>query len=373
MKILHIVVLPVFAGAQKISFSILENLNDFENKYILCGEGTQKEYAEFDAEFSKINTTVLHNKNLKRRIGLHDIIALIDIYRLCKREKYDIVHTHSTKPGIIARIAAKLAGCQVVHTVHGIAFHENETFIKRIIYYLIEFFSTLFCDKLILVNRFYGKYYSFFSNKIKVIHNGIDFSKITLGHDALQHREDKRVDLLFVGRLDEQKDPLNLLKSFKLLIDEKQYSLYLRIIGTGELYSICEKYINGNNLNDYVSMLGWQSNVAPFYETSDILCIPSIYEAFGLVFVEAGFFSLPSVSTLVEGIPEVILNNKTGILVRPKSPEEFSSALRILINDSLLRKNMGLAAKEWVTEEFSLVKMIESYMSIYKELLSIKS
>lgn len=372
MKILHIVVLPVFAGAQKISFSILENLNNFENKYILCGEGTEEEYAEFDGAFSKINTTVFHNKHLKRRIGLYDIKAFIDIYRLCKREKYDIVHTHSTKSGIIARVAAKLAGCRVVHTVHGIAFHENENLIKRIIYYLIEFFSTFFCDRLILVNKFYGKYYSFFSNKIKVIYNGIDFSKITLTHEAFQHKEDERINLLFVGRLDEQKDPLNLLKSFKLLINEKQYSLHLRIIGTGELYSICENYIIDNELKDHVSMLGWQSNVASFYETSDILCIPSIYEAFGLVFVEAGFFSLPSVSTLVEGIPEVILNNKTGILVRPKIPEEFANALRILIDDSVLRKKMGNAAKEWVTVEFPLVKMIESYMCMYEELLNNK-
>ncbi|AWK03008.1 glycosyltransferase family 1 protein [Flavobacterium crocinum] len=369
MKILHIVVLPVFAGAQKISFSILENLNDFENKYILCGEGTEGEYAEFDDAFSKINTTVFHNKHLKRRIGLHDIKAFIDIYRLCKREKYDIVHTHSTKSGIIARTAAKLAGCRVVHTVHGIAFHENENLIKRTVYYLIEFFSTFFCDKLILVNRFYGKYYSFFNKKIKVIHNGIDFSKLNQINGSIQSKDNNKVNLLFVGRLDEQKDPLNLLKAFKILIDQKQYSLYLRIIGAGELHSICENYINDNGLSEYVALLGWQSNVVPFYQSSDILCIPSIYEAFGLVFVEAGFFSLPSVATLVEGIPEVVLNNKTGLLVRSKNPQEFSDALKKLIKDRELRIKMGRNAKEWVVSEFSSIKMIESYKSMYEELL----
>jgi hypothetical protein len=179
-KILHIQVLPILSGVQRISLEILQGLPSAQyEKYIVFSNDTVDEKMKNDCieTFTKSGIKVIVLKHLYRKINLQDIAAFKEIYQLCKKEKFDIVHTHSTKPGIVGRIAAKLAGVPlVIHTVHGLAFHKYVKFPRWQFYWLCEMIASIFCNRIILVNNYYSKYFRFFRNKTITVYNGVDFS-----------------------------------------------------------------------------------------------------------------------------------------------------------------------------------------------------
>lgn len=364
-KILHIQVLPKLSGAQKISLEILRGLPDSEyEKWILFSDELDAgDKAVCEKAFRNAGVKVLYSKKLRRAIGFKDIPALIEIYKLCRREKFDIVHTHSTKPGIIGRIAATLAGIPlVVHTVHGLAFHKFVKFPKWQFYWACEMFASVFCDKIILVNQYYKKYFKKFSNKCTTIYNGVNFSEMQK-MDAVPHDTFK---ILFVGRLDNQKDPMTLLKAAKI-VAEKSPEVEFTLVGDGEKYDECAKFINENRLENNIKLAGWQNDVSPFYASHDLFAATSIYESFGLMFLEAGFYGLPVVATDVEGIPEVVQDKVTGLLCAPRNPEGIAGNILKFMCDPRLKEHMGKSSRERATVKFDVGTMIRQYEEIYNQ------
>jgi glycosyltransferase involved in cell wall biosynthesis len=179
-KILHIQVLPKLTGVQRISLNILKNLscNKYDKYILFSNNGIDDSLKSICREaFEQAGVKVLFSHALNREIGLRDVNAFIEIYKLCKQEKFDIVHTHSTKPGIIGRIAATLAHVPcVIHTVHGLAFHDFVKFPKWYFYWICEMVASFFCDTIVIVNNYYRKYFKLFRSKVVVIYNGVDFS-----------------------------------------------------------------------------------------------------------------------------------------------------------------------------------------------------
>jgi glycosyltransferase involved in cell wall biosynthesis len=175
------------------------------------------------------------------------------------------------------------------------------------------------------------------------------------------------VKVLFVGRLDAQKDPLTLLRAAKeVILDEPD--ICFTLVGDGEKFKDCELFIRKNNLKKNIFLTGWQSDVTQYYKTHDIFLASSIYEAFGLVFLEAGYYNLPVVATNVEGIPEVIEDNVTGLLCPPKQPHLLALNVLRLIKDKDLRTSMGMRGYERVTNLFSIKNMINGYRHLYENI-----
>ncbi len=367
-KILHILVLSQISGSQRISLDILRNLpNDEFEKHVLFGteiKGDKRQ--ECQRLFEEAGVKVIYLNSLKRSIGLSDLSAATAIYKLCRKERYDIVHTHSTKPGIIGRIAATVAHVPIViHTVHGLAFHDYIKFPKWQFYWLCEMFASCFCDHIVLVNQYYKKYFKWFKHKTCTIYNGVDFSQY---HDikylTKQEGHEPTIKILFVGRLDTPKDPLTLLKAAQIVIRAIP-SVQFTIVGNGELYDTCKQFIHANNMEEYINLAGWQNDVGPFYEKHDIFVLTSIYESFGLIFVEAGYHYLPIVTTNVEGIPEVVKNGKTGFLSNARDYKKIADYIIQLAKDPQLRIKMGENAHVWVSEHFSIKQMVDKYIDIY--------
>lgn len=364
-KILHILVLPKLAGSQRICLQILCSLpsTEYEKWVLFSNEVGGKERSECEEVFEAAGAKVIYSDYMKRNIGLKDIAATREIYRLCRREKFDIVHTHSTKPGIIGRIAASVARVPlVVHTVHGLAFHKFVKFPKWQFYWACEMFASLFCDKIILVNQYYSRYFNWFKRKVETVYNGVDFPLLP----EAEKQNNIIPKVLFVGRLDEPKDPLTLLQAAEY-VAEKYPEVRFTLVGDGEKFRECQDFIEKHNLSDTVSLEGWQKNVVPYYLTHDIFVAPSIYESFGLMFVEAGFYGLPVVATWVEGIPEVVEDQVSGLLCSPRKPDELAGNIIRLVEDRSLCSSMGTAGHRRVTSLFSSRKMTERYKKIYNE------
>lgn len=372
-KIAHVIVTPTMAGAQKICYEILKKLpNSKFEKYLICGVDKYIEDDDFFNRFRAINVHVIKVKNLKRDIGYHDIKCFIELLRIFKKEKFDIVHTHSTKPGILARISSKIAFTpKVIHTVHGISFHHYEKASKRVMYYAIEFMASFFSNSIITVNKYYIKYYKAipFVN-VGCIYNGVDFDALKVSSESALIKSDNCKDfvsVLFLARFDDQKNPLLLIKAIKTVCQSGllQHKIKVKMVGDGPLLDYCKSYAEDIGLVDIISFYGWCNDVGKEFNQADIFCVPSNYEAFGLVFVEAGYFGLPCISTNVEGIPEVISHQKTGLLCEPNDVQALSNNIIKLVNDDSLRKQFGLAAKNQAIQ-FSITTMVDKYMFIYE-------
>lgn len=363
-KIAHIQVTPHLTGVQQVSIDILSGLSDDYDKYIVFG-GSYKVKDDFLKKLSDKKIKTIFIPSLKREIGFHDIAATKELFSLFKQYKFDIIHTNSTKPGIIARFAAKISGCPlVVHTVHGIAYHQFESIGKRIFYYSIEAFFSLFSDRLISVNNYYLKYYPFIKRKV-CIHNSVEMNNITV-----QSRDDTTcLSFGYMARLDNQKDPLTLLRAVKYGIENAYFSssdLTVLIAGEGELSQVCRNYVEDNKLEKVVSFAGWVSDKQSFYNQVDVFCLPSIFEAFGLVFLEAAHFNIPSIATDVEGIPEVVIDNETGFLVAAKDYKALAQRMKLYITDKALVEKHGLNAKLYMEKNFSKQEMLKQYNAIYE-------
>jgi len=364
-KILHIQILPKLSGVQRISLEILKNISNEEyDKYILFGNDAVDNNLRLQCieEFEKIGVKVLFAKNMYRAIGLKDISAFVEIYTLCKEEKFDIVHTHSTKSGIIGRIAATLARTPLVmHTIHGLAFHKYVKFPLWQFYWICEMIASFFCNKIVSVNNYYSKYFKLFKSKFLTIYNGIDFNVLDLKEDRANNEINK---ILFVGRLDVQKDPLILLRAAKEVLQEEPNTVFT-LVGDGEKYKDCEDFINKNYLEEKIFLTGWQHDVARYYKTHHIFVASSIYEAMPLMLIEAGYFKLPVVATNVEGVPEVIEDKVTGLLSPPKDPHSLAQNVLLLLRNEEQRKLLGENGYKRVTTLFSSERMAEEYNKLY--------
>jgi glycosyltransferase involved in cell wall biosynthesis len=174
------------------------------------------------------------------------------------------------------------------------------------------------------------------------------------------------IKVLFVGRLDTQKDPLTMLQAAqKVLIEESE--TFFTLVGDGEQYKMCDTFIKINHLENNIYLAGWQSDVTTYYRTHHIFIASSIYEAFGLTFLEAGYYELPVVATNVEGIPEVVEDKVTGLLSPPKDYQGLAQNVLKLIRNKEQRIHMGKMAYKRVTTMFSSIDMVKQYKKLYDQ------
>ncbi|ENV06883.1 MULTISPECIES: glycosyltransferase family 4 protein [Acinetobacter] len=361
MKIAHVQVKPIMSGAQQISYEILSSLAlEGHDLYVICADFTG-ESDDFINKFNELGVSIITVSSLKRELGFHDFIVISDLYKIFKKYNFDVIHTNSTKPGIFARIAAKLAGTKkIIHTVHGIAFHNNVNPFIRLAYYLFENFATLFGDYNLSVNKHYRKFYPLVETI--TIYNGCDFSKLK---PLITKKINEKIHFAFFGRLDIQKNPLEFIEAIYLLSKEVDISRFqFTIAGDGELRKDCEDLLKKYKLESNVIMYGWVCDKSSFLNTVDILCQPSLWEAFGLVFCEAAFFKIPSIAKNVEGIPEVVLDNESGLLYSGNAIE-LKEKMLFCINNRDLVYEYGEKAYSYVTREFTVDRMVSDYRTIY--------
>lgn len=370
IKIAHINNISQLSGSQLVSLEVLQSLsNDKFEKYIICGRHDSG-IDEFIKKCEEANVKFIILDSQKRNIGFNDFQYLRRLINIFKKESFDIIHTNSSKPGLFGRIAAKLVGTKfILHTVHGIAFHNQLNIISRSFFFLIEIFSSLFCDQIILVNNYYKKYYKWmFWVPKKTIYNGINISKDY--NSFYNHsRTQANFQIIFLGRLEFQKDPITFLKSINY-IKANNFDIYnntlFKLVGEGDLKNECLNFIHKYSLDKQVQILDWTDNKWEILSKSSILVAPSLYEAFGLIFLEAGLMHIPVIATNVEGIPEVIIDKKTGFLVEPRDYKLLAKKIIELRSDFDLIKKMGDQNYLNVISQFNLEDKLNEYKKLYE-------
>lgn len=340
-----------------IIYSTLRNKN-FEN--------------EVDGIFNKVI-----GLPITRNASFSDITNIRKMIKIIKENDYNIVHCHSTKAGFVGRLAAFLSKHRnIIYSPHGFMFCDNRIKIKRLMYLYLEKYLGYLTQKLIAVSgsekELALEHNIVPSKKIITLFNSIDpkeYIDFNYINKVPEKIKDKNSEIILgtVGRLYYQKDPITLIKSFKL-INEKYQNTKLIIVGDGPLENSCKKLIHKLSLEDKVELAGYQKNSRSFYEMFDIFILSSHYEGLPYSLLEAMIMGIPSVGTSVIGIKDLIIDNVTGYLVPESNPLELANAvLRMLENPDQLNQ-FSINSKRRVEANFNFINGIKEYEAFYHSL-----
>jgi glycosyltransferase involved in cell wall biosynthesis len=318
-------------------------------------------------------------KNLVRKISpWRDFKALFALYRLVKGGRYDIVHTHSSKAGILGRWAAHLAGVpHLVHTPHGHVFYGYYNKLVTRLFVLLERLTACFSDKIVALTPQEVKEYLALGigepEKFIVIHSGVELACFRgIGAPGPEVRAELNIprDLPVVGsvgRLEEVKGYRYFIEAASLIIEKIPEVCFL-LVGDGSLRARLQRQATDFGLEHRFVFTGWRDDVPRMISAMDIFVLSSLNEGMGKVLVEAMALKKPIVATRVGGVPGLIKDGRNGILVPPEDPSALAAAVIGLLEDKPRAERLGLEAGRGI-EWYSAQYMVRKIEGLYEELL----
>jgi glycosyltransferase involved in cell wall biosynthesis len=328
----------------------------------------------------------VENVAIDRRINpIVDLAAIVKLALLMRGQGFDIVHTHTSKAGIVGRLAAKAAGVPiVVHTVHGFPFHEGMSGIKEHTYALIERFAALFCDLLLSQSsediELASRYRICLPDKILYLGNGIDLdqfdpARVQKGRPALQAlRKDFQIGqhtVLMIAELQPRKAGGDFLRAAEHVLSMLPHVRFL-LVGDGPLKDRLEMMVNDLGLKGKVLMPGFRQDIPELLALTDVYVLSSISEGMPRSVIEAMAMGKPVVATNVRGTREVVEHGKTGLLVPARKPEALATAIVQVLQDKERATEMGQAGRNRAEKYFDENLVFERIESSYRRLLKQK-
>jgi glycosyltransferase involved in cell wall biosynthesis len=380
IKVLHIHTLPIVSGSGINTYLSMRGMDKGLYEVELgCAPGGRLAHL-----VEENHMTVRPFKNLVQPVHpVKDILTLMDLTIFLKRNPYHIVHTHNSKAGFLGRLAAKLAHVPVIiHTVHGFAFHDQESSWRRLLFRNLERLASHWCDRMIFISqplvdwaireRIVSK------AKMIKIYSGIELERFQPVTTDVKNKirrkwkiKQESAVIGIVSKLWEGKGHAVLLEGFKALKKEMDHA-FLVIVGEGYLYDRLRKMVIGDGLFDSVLFTGFQMDVSAIIATFDVAVLPSFFEGMGRVLLEAMSMEKPVVASRVGGIPDLVEHGVNGLLVSPGNVKELADALRRILNDRDLALRMGKEGRKRVQEQFGAGAMVESIEKVYREVLTEK-
>jgi glycosyltransferase involved in cell wall biosynthesis len=306
-----------------------------------------------------------------------DARGLARLTRFLSRAGYSIVHTHTTKPGVVGTLAARLAGVpSIMHTVHLFPFHEETGRIETTAYATVERLSARWCDRLVTVGDFQrrwalergiGK-----PEQIVSIPNGVPGERANALRPPAEIRAELGIDdefmIISTGRLAPQKGLDSLLRAAALLRSDLP-TLRVVLAGEGPLREELGRLASELGVDDVVQILGFRSDVGDLLAASDLVVLPSLWEGLSISLLEAMAAEKPVVTTSIESNREVTNDGEAALLVPPKEPDRLAAAIRTLVLDEDRRMQLAKRGGEIQRERYTVQRMLDAYLSEYDQLL----
>lgn len=318
--------------------------------------------------------------SLVRRLSFkNDLLAFINIYRLIKRIKPHIVHTHTSKAGALGRLAAYLAGVPIIiHTPHGHVFHSYYGTTTTNIFVFAEKILSFMTDKIAaLTNRERDEHLEAGIASIEkyvIIHSGAMLERLmNMSVDAGAGRgefgiaQDSNV-IGVVGRLVPIKGHKYLVSAAKRIIREFRNTVFV-FVGDGYLRSRLERQAESIGVRKNIIFTGWRKDAVEILDLFDILVLPSLNEGMGKVLVEGMALGKPIVASNVGGIIDLVRNGENGILIPPGDSDALGEAILQLLKDKNLSEKLGKNGKAMVYPEFDASVMVKEIDDLYESLL----
>ncbi len=308
---------------------------------------------------------------------LWDLRGLARLTRFLARSPYTIVHTHTTKPGIVGTLAARRAGTPaVMHTVHLFPFHEETGRVVTAAYVAAERLAARWCDRIVTVSEHQRDWALRVGvgrpDQLVSIPNGVPIDRAK----PRRSRADIRAELglgdafviLSTGRLAEQKGYEYLIRAAALLRDD-QPAPQIVLAGGGPLRAKLEALVSSLDLEERVTLIGHRSDVGDLLAASDLVVLPSLWEGLSISLLEAMAAGKPVVTTAIGSNREVTNDGEAAVLVPPKDAASLAAAIRSLAADEQHRQELGRIGQLVQRERYSLQRMLDAYMSEYDGLL----
>ena len=348
------------------------NSNEFEHR-LYTGFCATDEADYLDSVATDIKA--MRIDGLGRRVSLRgDIRAFLSLVKAIREFKPNIIHTHTAKAGFLGRLASlvSLQKSVRVHTFHGHLLNGYFGTFKRTLVVIAEKFLAFITQQLLavgnkvrqdLLEAGIGS-----KEKFGLMPPGLAIGNLPSKNDALTFfgLNNERLQCAFIGRVTQIKRPDRFLDVVSE-IKKRNTSLDFFIAGDGELLEACRERIIAEDLP--VKVLGWQSNIEKVLSAVDIVVLTSDNEGTPLSLIQAGMAGLPVVSTNVGSVPEVVLDNATG-LITSLDVQEIADALEKLFTEKALRERLGHAAQEFTLANFGVQRLVHEHEELYKTLLA---
>jgi glycosyltransferase involved in cell wall biosynthesis len=312
---------------------------------------------------------------------LRDLQAIFALAALMRRQDFSLVHTHNSKAGFLGRKAARLAHIPtVIHTVHGFAFHDQESIWRRSLYRHLERMASRWCDGMIFISQPLIEWARRERIGLGVpqtlIYSGID-AEAFRSADGRRFREKFGIssDRLVVGiisKLWEGKGHEILLRSWKAVLNSGRITSppLLMIVGEGHLESHLRVLVAQMELESSVLFTGFQADIPGATAALDISVLPSLFEGMGRVVLEAMAAGKPIIASRVGGIPDLVQDGRSGILVPPADPEKLRDALLALLTQPEFRQSLAAGSSTALRPEHTAAHMVEEIHRFYTFLIN---
>ena len=300
---------------------------------------------------------------LQQRFEL-SLLTMWRLFRLMKKQLFDIVHFNTQRPIIAGTLAAKISQKSPLLICS-----------RRVNYPLPTRLSqlklNLLMDQIITVSESVRKTLTRSGVSqllLQVIYEGRDIESIDLLPFPSLHIKKNHLVIGIVAHLSQEKGHSTLIRAIAILLKSCP-NVTLLIVGEGELRNNLQQLSKKLGVEKNISFLGFRSDADSIMKCFDVFCLPSLSEGLGSVILAAMANHLPVVATTVGGIPELVIDQITGLLVPPRDPKRLSQALQKLINSPDLRKRMGGLGRKRIEKHFTLEQNIKRTERLYWELL----
>ncbi|MBN3038405.1 MAG: glycosyltransferase family 4 protein [Candidatus Omnitrophica bacterium] len=383
IKVLRIIARLNIGGPAIHTILLLEGLDKakFESVLVTGKTGRAEGDMLYLAQEKGVQPVII--PELGRDLNIfNDFIAFWKIFNLIRRQRPDIVHTHTAKAGTLGRLAGLLykilfglqpAGrrLKLVHTFHGHVLHSYFNRTKTAIFVIIERFLALFTDRIIAVSERVKEDLLSFKiatpEKIVTVRLGLELEKYLKIEKSEQAAGDNCRSIGIVGRLVPVKNHqmfLDVAKRIKNEFNGREKIRFL-VVGDGPLRGELENYTRKLGIMQDVDFTGWIKDLARIYSELDIAVLTSLNEGTPVALIEAQAACCPCVATTVGGAADVIEDGKSGFLVPSQDSERLFQAIVDLLNDPKKMREMGRFGRDRVRDKFDKKRLIRDIESLY--------
>lgn len=322
----------------------------------------------FTAELHKHSIPFESLRHLVRPISIYrDIAALAEMSSALRRLHPDIISSHSSKAGWIARTVGRRLGIPTIFTAHGWSFTGGVPLLRRLLYMSIDRITVPLASHCICVSDYDRcmalRYRVARIDRLSTVYNGVP----DVDHSLRARPDAEPVRLIMVARMDPPKDCETLLRSLALLAAE---SWDLDLVGDGILRPAVEALATQLGLSSRIRFLGRRTDVSQLLAAAQVFVLASRFEAFPRSILEAMRAGLPVLASDVGGVRESLMDGETGFLVKPGDAADLALKLEHLIRKPILRMRMGAAGRRRYESSFTFDQMLTQTMQIYQSVTS---
>ncbi|MBK9099574.1 MAG: glycosyltransferase [bacterium] len=364
IKILYVITSLGIGGAERLLLSYLKLLDHKKYDFhVIALWEKPDELLKDISEYCEVTILKIQSR--------FSPLVVFQLAKLFKQQNPDIIHSHLFQARFYAAIAHLISkrGILVTHK------HNNVNPKKHNIFLLLEMISIFLSKKVIAISnsvkKSLNRYELIPSKKIFVLHNGVDYDKFFKIADSNKILKENPIIIGTVCRLEPQKGISYLLLAMKIILT-KFPSVKLEIVGDGSLLHELEALAKKIGISNSVKFFGKFADVIPFYKRMHVFVLPSLYEGFGIVLLEAMASGIPVIATNVDGIKEVVVDGESGILIPAKNPEAIADAvLNIIENPQLAEKLVDAGVKR--SKLFDIREHVMKLDNFYANLLGAES